>query len=48
MEYKISTDSFLRHKSFLDGYVFYYLEQDYIVVRQVIPHRDVKKLLLKL
>jgi len=45
MEHRISIDAFYKNKSTLNGYVFYELCEDCVIVRQVIPSQTIKNLI---
>ncbi len=48
MDIKISRDNFIEFKKLFDGYIFYKEKEDCVLIRPVIPEKNIKSTLNKL
>ena len=44
--YKLNRERFFKIKEYLDGYVFWKEEEEFIILEQVIPSKEIRKLLI--
>lgn len=45
MSYNIPVKTFVEHKKYLDGYVFYNYKDDFVIIKQVCPSKSIKTFL---
>ena len=41
----MNTEAFYKYKEFLNGYVFYSIQENFVTVKQICPNKEIKQLL---